>query len=145
MLHQLQIHRQIYSNLTVYYLEPLGGIFERLAYLAGLRDPSTGAYHHERLSPVYGEQPVHEALEKSHEELFERLLETPLAQQENDLRAFLQSRPSGSEVQLKFFEDTIQSWIPAEAPTYLKDLFCSNLQALRELLQDDKPTARSST
>jgi hypothetical protein len=100
---------------------------------------------HKRLSTIYGEQPVHEAVEKSHEELFERLLETPLAQQENDLRAFLQSGRSGCEVQLKVFENTIQSWIPARAPTYLKDLFCSNLQALRELLQDDKPTARSNT
>jgi hypothetical protein len=90
----------------------------------------------------YGEQPVYEALEKSHEELFERLLETPLAQQENDLRAFWHSRSSGNDFQLKFFEDTILSWIPAQAPTYLKDLFCSNLRALRELLQDDKPTAR---
>ena len=145
MLHQLQIHHQVYSNLTTHYLEPLDGVFERLAYLASLRDPSTGTYRHERLSPVYGEQPVNEALENCHEEFFERLLETPLAQQESDLRIFWQSRRSGIENPSKFFEDTIQSWIPAQAPGYLKDLFCSNLQVLRELLKGDTPTAHSGT
>ncbi len=145
MLHQLQVHRQILFNLATHYLEPLNGIFERLSFLAALRDPSTEIYSHPRLGPVYGETAVHEALAKSHEEIFERLLELPLAQQEQELRTCLDAWPGGREESLKYFEDTIQGWIPSEAPSYLKDLFCSNLNALRELLIDRQDRARSST
>ena len=145
MLQQLQIHRQILFNLTTHYLEPLDGIFDRLNYLAGLRDPSTGIYRHDRLGVVYGEQAVNESLAKSHEEIFERLLEIPLAQQEKELLVCLQSWPGGKEEAFRHFDDTIQSWIPPEAPVYLKDLFCSNLHALQELQSRDNPKVRSDT
>jgi hypothetical protein len=144
MLQQLQIHRLILFHLANDYLEPLGGMFERLAYLAALRDPSTGMYHHERLDPAYGEIAVNEAVGKAHEELFERLLETPLAQQETDLRAFVQSRSPGREVVTEHLEDIILAEIPEHAPDFLRELFRSNLDALRELLEDRTPKARSS-
>lgn len=143
MLHQLQLHRQILFNLTTHYLEPLNGIFERLTYLAGLRDAATGIYRHDRLGVVYGEQAVNEALTKSHEELFERLLELPLVQQEQELLTCLKSWPGGKEEALRYFEDTIQEWIPAEAPSYLKELFCSNLRALHELQSQPNSKAHS--
>ena len=141
MLHQLQIHRQILFNLTTHYLEPLDGIFERINYLAGLRDPATGVYRHDRLGVVYEEEPVNEALAKSHEELFERLLEIPLARQEQEFLAYLKGRLGENEEALRYFEDTIQSWIPAEAPSYLKELFGSNLRVLCELHSQQNSTA----
>ena len=141
MLHQLQLHRQILFNLTTHYLEPLDGIFERINYLAGLRDPATGVYRHDRLGVVYGEEPVNEALAKSHEELFERLLETPLARQEQEFLAYLKERLGENEDALRYFEDTMQSWIPAEAASYLKELFCSNLLVLCELHSQRNSTA----
>ena len=145
MLHQLHLHRQILFNLTTHYLEPLDGIFERINYLAGLRDPATGVYRHDRLGVVYGEEPVNEALTKSHEELFERLLEMPLARQEQEFVTYLQARSGKNEEALRYFEDTIQSWIPGDAPIYLKDLFCSNLRALCELHSPRNSTARLDT
>jgi hypothetical protein len=145
MLQQLQVHRQILFHLANDYLEPLGGMFERLAYLATLRDPSTGMYHHERLDPAYGETAVNEAVGKAHEELFERILETPLAQLETDLRAFVQSRSPGREAATEHLEDIILAGIPDHAPDFLKDLFRSNLDALRELLEDRTPKDRSGT
>jgi hypothetical protein len=145
MLQQLQVHRQILFHLVTYYLEPLGGMFERLAYLATLRDPSTGKYRHERLGPAYGEVAVNEAVAKAHEELFERLLETPLAQQETDLRAFLQSRENEREFTPKIVGGIFPRWIPENAPDFLKDLFRSNLNALCELLEDRTPKTPSNT
>jgi hypothetical protein len=145
MLQQLQLHRQILFNLTTHFLEPLEGIFERLSFLARLRDPATGLYRHEGLSSVYGEQPVNEALSKSHEELFERLLELPLAQQEQELLICLNSWPGGKAEAYKDFKDTVQAWIPPDAPPYLKDLFCSNLHVLHELQSAQKSKARSDT
>lgn len=143
MLHQLHINRQVTFHLANDYLEPLGGNFERLAYLAGLQDRSTGLYRQDRLEAVYGAQPVNEVAQKSHEELFERILETPLIQQEDDLRTFLQAQPGGIEEAVRHFADRIETWIPGRSPDYLKDLFRSNLEALRELIQEQSPKARS--
>src|SRR6202051_3038890 len=95
MQEQLRIHRQILYDLALHYLEPLNGSFARLAYLASLKNPTTKAYAHDRLSAIYGQEPVRETLAKCHEELFERLLEVPLAQQEKELRQFIGSLPPG--------------------------------------------------
>jgi hypothetical protein len=143
MLHQLRVHRQILYGLAVNYLEPMHGCFERLAYLASLRNLSTGIYGHELLGREYGEQPVNESLETAHQEVFEGLLELPFAQQEQDLRAFLKSRPAESTWTQEDFESALQNWVPPDTPGYLKDLFRSNLGALNELLQGPPPKARS--
>jgi len=143
MLDQLQLHRQILYDLSVHSLEPMGGMFERLAYVANLRNPSTGVYFHERLCAVFGEQGVNQALADCHEELFERLLESPLALQEEDLLSYLDVLPGGREEHLQGCPERAKTWIPPQAPDYLKKLFCSNLRALCELLQEKKPTARS--
>jgi len=144
MLDRLQIHRQILYDLSVHSLESMGGMYERLAYVANLRDPSTGIYSHERLSAVYGEENVSQALADCHEELFERLLESPLALQEEDLLSYLEVLPGGREEHLRECSEKAKAWIPPQAPDYLKKLFCSNLNALCELLQEQKPRVRSS-
>jgi len=145
MLDELQIHRQILYDLSVHSLEPMQGMYERLAYVANLRNPSTGIYFHERLSAVYGEESVSQALADCHEELFERLLESPLALQEQDLLSYLDVLPGGREMHLRGCSEKVRVWIPLQAPDYLKKLFCSNLNALCELLQESKPKAHSST
>jgi hypothetical protein len=144
MLHELQVHRQILYDLAGKYLEPMSGFFERLLYLASLRDISSGCYVHDRLGPQYGDQPVTEALAKAHEEVFEGLLEIPLAQQEEDLRAFLKSGAGKDHQNLNYFETAFQNSIPAGAPVYLKNLFRSNLGALWALLQGGPTVVRSS-
>src|SRR5271165_2417862 len=125
MLHQLQVHRQILYDLAAHYLDPMSGFFERLSYLASLRKRTTGIYTHDHLSQVYGERPVSEALAKAHEEVFEGLLEFPLAQQEQDLRAFLKSRIAAGQWNLEDFDEGIQNWMPPDSPGYLKSLFRS--------------------
>lgn len=144
MLDQLQLHRQILYDLSVHSLEPMGSMFERLAYVANLRDPSTGIYFHERLCAVFGEEGVSQALADCHEELFERLLESPLALQEEDLLSYLEVLPGGREEHLRECSEKAETWIPPQAPDYLKKLFCSNLRALCELLQEKMPRVRSS-
>lgn len=136
---QLRIHRQILYDLALHYLEPLNGSFARLAYLASLRNGPDGLYVHERLAALYGETPVGEALAECHEELFERLLEQPLAQQEGDLRSFVRTLPEGAQEGLKSCKGRMETWIPLAAPDYLKELFRSNLTALLELLGGDNP------
>jgi hypothetical protein len=140
---QLRIHRQILYDLALHHLEPMNGSFSRLAYLASLKNPPHNVYAHERLAAVYGAEPVGESLAECHEELFERLLESPLAQQEEDLRLFLGSMPEGIQEGIRICQGRIEEWIPAGAPDYLKELFRSNLAALLEMIGERNPKVRS--
>jgi len=143
MLEHFQTHRQILFDLTANYLEPLNSAFQRLAYLSSTREPSCGRYVHDRLVAVYGEEPVEQVLDHCHEEVFERLLEMPLNSQGDDLRMYLNSMPGSFEENVRNCGETAKSWIPLQAPSYLKELYISNLNALVELLCDRKTTARS--
>jgi hypothetical protein len=143
MQEQLRIHRQILYDLALHYLEPLHGSFSRLAYLASLKKPSSQTYAHDRLAAVYGPEPVNESLANCHEELFERLLEMPLAQQEEELRQFVGTLPEGKEEGIEICQKRIEDWIPLKAPDYLKELFRSNLSALLALLGERSPKDRS--
>ena len=143
MQEQLRIHRQILYDLALYYLEPLNGSFSRLAYLASLKKPSSQTYSHDRLAAVYGPEPVNESLADCHEELFERLLEMPLAQQEEELRQFVGTLPEGKEKGIEICQKRMEDWIPLKAPDYLKELFRSNLTALLALLREGNPKDHS--
>jgi hypothetical protein len=143
MLDHLQTHRQLLFDLSANYLEPLNGAFERLAYLFSLRDLSSGRYLHDRLAVIYGSERVDEVLARCHEEVFERLLEMPLNSQREDLRRYLSALPRSFAENVNHCRETVKEWIPPNSPSYLKELFCSNLSALLELLVDNQSTARS--
>jgi hypothetical protein len=143
MLENLQTHRQLLFDLTANYLDPLGDTFERLAYLAGLRQSSTGKYVHGRLAAVYGSERVDQVLASCHEEVFERLLETPLTSQEDALRRYVGSWPGSFVENLDRCRVAARQWAPPNAPSYLTELYSSNLNALLQLLLDSTTTARS--
>ena len=141
----LRTYRQILYDLALKHLEPLQGNFSRLVYLAGLRDPSTGVYEERGLVSIYGQEPVHQALSQCHEELFERVLELPLAQQEEDLAQYMEAQQEAPRKGQIARGEFLESWIPPRAPEYLKELFRSNLNALFELFRERRSKARSST
>jgi len=90
-----------------------------------LRDIPTNVYEHAGLSAVYPDAAVRQALEQCHQELFERILETPLAGAEQDLRAHLRTLPNGSRraaAQWRRLE-SYRGLLPAESPEYLKEPF----------------------
>jgi hypothetical protein len=145
MLDHLRIHQQIIYDLTVRDLEPLSGHFERLAYLAALRDTATGQYSHPHLCSTYDPGRVHEVLFKCHEELFERLLESTLAEQQEDLSMFLGRLSGDATGRIQHCLQNSESWIPPQAPDYLKQLFRSNRAVLAELLSKPKPRAGSNS
>jgi hypothetical protein len=142
MLDHLRIHHQIIYDLTVRDLDPLSGSFERLAYLAALRDVATGEYIHQYLCTTYNPGRVHEVLFKCHEEIFERLLEYTLAEQQEDLLKFLERMHGDIHKKVQYFVQNSESWIPQQAPDYLKQLFRSNQAVLAELLLKQGPTTR---
>jgi hypothetical protein len=142
MLEHLQIHRQILFDLTANYLDPLEGPFERLAFLAGLRESAGGEYVHDRLAAVYGTERVASVLAKCHEEVFEQLLEMTLSSQEDGLRRYISTWPGSFLENVERCRKIAPTWAPPESPVYLTELYSSNLHALLELLLDKTTKAR---
>jgi hypothetical protein len=142
MLEHLEIRRQILCDLTANYLDPLGNAFERLAYLAGLREGSSGRYVHDQLAETYGVEPVNQVAAKCHEEVFERLLEMPLSSQEAGLRGYVISLPGSYLANVEQCRRVAATWAPPNSPSYLTELYSSNLAALLELIGHNTPMAR---
>jgi hypothetical protein len=145
VLDHLQTRRQLLFDVSANYLDGLSGHFERLAYLAGLREASTGKYIHEPLAARYGPEPVNEVLTSCHQEIFERLLEMPLITQEDSLRQYLKSWPGALSENVETCRDRAPGWVPPLAPAYLTALYSSNLAALLELLADNRTTPHPNT
>jgi hypothetical protein len=145
VLTQLQQNSRVVEDFTLTTLERLPGPFARLVYVASLRDLSTGRYEHAGLSVLYPDEAIQQTLEMCHEQIFERILESPLEQQQKDLKDCFKSMVG------KYCE-TVDHWrrmeayrvlLPESAPDYLKELFCSNMRALLEILHSACSRARS--
>jgi hypothetical protein len=143
---QLQQNRRVIHDFTSTTLAAIPSVFARLTYLASLRDLSSGRYEHAGLTAVYQQEAVQQALEHCHEEIFERILESPLEEQERDLRAHLEGMESGLCVAVSHWRklEAYRTLLPAESPDYLKELFCSNIRVLLELLEEECSRAHSS-
>jgi hypothetical protein len=144
-LTQFQQNRRVIQDFTVTTLAGIPGLFARLVYLASLRDLSSGRYEHAGLSALYPDAAVQQALQLCHEQIFERILESPLASQEQDLRACLTGMEGGLLGAVSHWRrnEAYRVLQPEASPGYLKDLFCSNLRALLEILDQENFPARS--
>jgi len=138
-LERFQQNQRIIEDFTTRTLEAFPSDFARLLYISSLRDLASGQYHHEGLAAIYPLQAVQEALAYCHEELFAKLLETPLEQQEWDLRACLATlRGDFWGVVARWQElESYRLLLPEGVPAYLHDLFCSNLRALLALMAEE--------
>ena len=145
-LTQLQQNRRVIQDFTQTTLAGIPGLFARLAYLASLRDLSSGRYEHAGLSALYPDSAVQESLQLCHEQIFERILEAPLSVQQEDLRACLAGMEGGLYGAVSHWRrnEAYRLLQPEAAPDYLKDLFCSNLRVLLEILDQESSPARSS-
>ena len=145
-LTQLQQNRRVIQDFTLTTLAGIPGLFARLTYIASLRDLSSGRYEHAGLAALYPDAAIQQALQLCHEQIFERILETPLSSQEEDLRACLAGMEGGLAVSVSHWRrmEAYRVLVPEAVPEYLKDLFCSNLRALLEILDEEHSPARSS-
>lgn len=143
---QILRNRAVVRDFTSTTLAAIPNLFGRLIYIASLRDLSSGRYEHAGLAALYAPEAIQEALECCHHEIFNRILETPLAVQAEDLREALHGMPG-------LLPDTVANWRriesyrilpPGNAPDYLRELFFSNLAVLLEILDGANSTARSN-
>jgi len=134
--------RCVIEDFTSRTLAVIPSDFGRLYYVSSLKDEATGRYQHDGLVEVYSENSVQEALEHCHEELFSRILETPLNDQERDLRKCLDSAGDRFWTVVESWreERSFRSMCPESLPNYLKELFCSNLGALLAIFSAERVT-----
>jgi hypothetical protein len=140
-LERFQQSRAVIEDFSSQTLAAISSDFGRLYYVSSLKDSNSGRYEHDGLTSLYSENAVQAALSHCHEELFSRILETPLKEQERDLGACLGS--AGDQ-----YWDVIKSWsenryfknmCPEGLPDYLQDLFSSNMGALLAIFSSRKP------
>lgn len=136
-LEQFQQSRAVIEDFTSRTLSAIPGYFGKLYYLCSLKDAATGRYEHDGLRQIYPENSVQAALAHCHEELFSRILETPLSDQERDVRRSLDT--AGDErwsiVENWRASRPFRTMCPEGLPEYLNDLFISNMEALLAIIK----------
>jgi hypothetical protein len=140
-LERFQQSRVVIEDFSSQTLAAISSDFGRLYYVSSLKDSNSGRYEHDGLMTLYPENAVQAGLSHCHEELFSRILETPLRDQERDLRECLGSAgDSYWEVIESWRENrSFQNMCPEGLPDYLNDLFCSNMGALLAVFSSRKP------
>lgn len=140
-LESYQQTRRVVEDFTARTLAAIPSEFGKLLYVASLCDLSSGRYQHEGLAARYPGEAVQQALGFCHQELFLRLLEMPLEQQEWDLRACLASMEGEYTPKLGRWRETefYRTLIPGDSPGYLRELFISNIRTLLDLLSEQRP------
>lgn len=136
----------VIEEFTTRWLAPISSDLGRLVHVSMLRNLSSGHYSHPLLEQVYSEPAVHQALLFCHEELFAKVLEKPLEQQERDLRVFLAGMDSSpAEVVERWREvDSFRTLVPLGTPAYLRDLFFSNLRIILGLIAAENATLQTA-
>jgi hypothetical protein len=136
---QLQQNRRIVQDFTLTTLAGISGEYAKLAYMGSIRDLSSGRYEHAGLAALYPDEATQQALQLCHEQVFERVLETSLEGQMEDLKECLDRMPGGRCATVAHWRrlEAYRVLMPERAPGYLKELFCSNLRALLEILQEE--------
>jgi hypothetical protein len=131
-LERFQQSRAVIEDFSSRTLAAISSDFGRLYYVSSLKDANSGRYEHEGLLNLYSMESVQAALSHCHEELFSRILETPLKEQERDLHACLCAAGEQYWEIVKTWRENrqFQEMCPEGVPNYLHDLFCSNLGAL---------------
>ena len=135
---RFQQSRRVTEDFTSRSLAAIPSDLGKLYYVCSLRDLQTGRYIHEGLNFIYSGPSVQEALSQCHEELFTRILETPLEDQEADWR--LCFAPAGEQDWTPEDDgriDSPRSLAPEGLPDYLTDLFRSNAEAVLAVISSE--------
>jgi hypothetical protein len=110
-------------------LGALGNVWERLAYVAGLRN-SGGRYEHWGMSQTYGRNTAQKAMAEAHSELFQQTLSTPLRDlQEPFSRAI---RPAAKE---NYVPEDTKGCCPEHMEYVVEALTALSLQAAQNVPQ----------
>ncbi len=133
-------NRRIIEQFAAHWLASVPTDLERLHHVAILRDVSTGTYSHVGLRGTFSEPAIHQALLYCHEELFDKVLEKTLQDQEHDFRTVFSSIDSPAfEIASRWLElEHYRTLVPLGTPVYLRDLFFSNTRVILNLIASER-------
>ena len=119
-------------------LSELRGYFERLIYLASLRDYNTGRYHHYGLETRYPSETVDESLRQCHIKVFEELVFLPLKEQTEDLLSFFESLKEEKARLVDAWQRlrSYQVLPPENCHPLARTLFDKNIEIMLKVLRD---------
>lgn len=112
-------------------------VLGRLSYLASLRDPLTGRYHHVLLDHTLAEDAAHQIVEHAHRDTFASWLELSLDEHLQDLEQFFLNGAIGADP-----ADLARFWasggfgglLPLEVSVPERQLFDSEIALLVEVV-----------
>lgn len=119
-------------------LGDLPGHFNRLIYLASLRDHNTGRYSHYGLELRFSSDAVHEGLHRCHLQAFEELVNLSLQEQTQDLIGFFTSLKTEPARLVEAWR-RLRSYeiLPPEDCQYLaRQLFDKNVEIILQVLKE---------
>lgn len=118
-------------------LEAVQGNFNRLIYLASLRDHNTGRYHHYGLETRHPSEAVDEALRWCHARVFEALVAQPLQEQTQDLLRFFESLKAERSRLVEVWQRlrAYQILPPENCHPLARELFTKNVEIILQLLR----------
>jgi hypothetical protein len=120
------------EDLFRHTLSRVPTLYGKLAYLASLRDSSTGSYRHHGLSAAFGREDAGNALRESHLTVFSEWLNTTLSDKYDDLTQFVASldAPSSETVRQWLQNKVYRNCVPPSASAAEKEYFVTDLEAL---------------
>lgn len=121
-------------------LAKMRGKFDRLVYLASLRDHNTGSYHHYGLEQRYSPAAVDEALCRCHEQAFDDLLALPLRDQTQDLVHFFESLRAERARLVEVWQQlqAYQVLPPQNCHPFAKQMFSKNVEVMLRVLRESE-------
>jgi hypothetical protein len=133
-------NRRIIEQFAAHWLASVPTDLERLHHVAILRHVSTGRYSHAGLRGTFSEPAIHQALLYCHEELFDKVLEKTLQEQERDFRTMFSSIDSPAfDIASRWLElEQYRTLVPLGTPAYLRDLFFSNTRIILNLIVSER-------
>ena len=133
-------NRRIIEQFAAHWLASIPTDLGRLHHLAVLRQVSTGRYSHSGLRGTFSESAIHQALLYCHQELFDRVLEKTLQDQERDFRTMFSGIDAPAfEIASRWLElEHYRTFVPLGTPAYLRDLFFSNTRVILNLIVSER-------
>jgi len=107
-------------------------LYGKLAYLAELRDKSTGTYQHQGLMLSFGREQTQQCLRAAHQEIFYEWLRLTLAEKRQDLLQFLHAVPEGAATVIAHWRTYhgFAVFVPPAATIGDRELFLSEFRLL---------------
>jgi hypothetical protein len=138
------LERNALADLWKHTLSQIPNTYGRLAYLASLRDPNSGAYRHYGLSAAFGREESAGALRKSHEDTFLEWLQLPLSLKTTDLREHFQNLEENPRAVMMYLARGMSylNQTPDSASHAQRRQFQKEMEILLELLRNDSGVER---